>query len=78
MPTYLYDVFQKRQAFMGLPVPFKSKDFECDISYPKGMCPKCEDAFEHTFNLNLNEFYTEKDIDEMVAGVAKVAEFYIK
>jgi dTDP-4-amino-4,6-dideoxygalactose transaminase len=78
MPTYMYDVFQKQTAFPDSKLPFVSKDLWSSASYPKGMCPHAEDAYEHTFNLNITEFYTEKDIDEMVEGVAKVAAYYRK
>jgi perosamine synthetase len=78
MPTYMYDVFQKQSTFPDSKLPFVSKDLWSSASYPKGMCPNAEDAYEHTFNLNITEFYTEKDIDEMVEGVAKVAAHYRK
>jgi hypothetical protein len=35
-----------------------------------------EEAFEHTFNLNISEFYSTEDVDDMVKGVAKVAAYY--
>ncbi len=76
MPTYLYDIFQKRNAFPQSQLPFVSKDFDSNISYPKGLCPVCEESFAHTFNLNINEFYSEQDIDDMVKGIAKVATYY--
>jgi perosamine synthetase len=72
-PVYQYDVFQKRSAFPGSRLPFVSKDLRSNISYPKGLCPVAEEAFEHTFNLNITEFYSNEDIDDMVKGVAKVA-----
>ncbi|NMC05413.1 MAG: DegT/DnrJ/EryC1/StrS family aminotransferase, partial [Candidatus Lokiarchaeota archaeon] len=78
MPVYLYDVFQKQSAFPGSKLPFASKDLWSSASYSKGMCPNAEDAYEHTFNLNITEFYTEQDIDEMIEGVAKVAAWYVK
>jgi perosamine synthetase len=73
MPVYLYDVFQNRSAFPNSRLPFVSKDLRSNISYPRGLCPRAEEAFAHTFNLNLNEFYTELDVEEMIRGVAKVA-----
>lgn len=76
MPVYLYDVFQKRSAFPGSMLPFVSRDLRSEVSYPKGLCPVAEEAFERTFNLNINEFYSNEDIDDMVKGVAKVAEYY--
>jgi dTDP-4-amino-4,6-dideoxygalactose transaminase len=74
MPVYLYDVFQNRSAFPGSSLPFVSGDLGSNVSYPRGLCPVAEDAFVHTFNLGITEFYTESDIDDMVKGVAKVAE----
>lgn len=73
MPIYLYDVFQNRSAFPKSRLPFVSKDLGSRVSYPRGLCPAAEEAFEHTFNVNLTEFYTEADVDDMVRGVAKVA-----
>jgi len=51
-------------------------DLGSDASYPKGMCPNCEEAYKHTFNFNITEFYTDEDIDDMIASTAKVAEYY--
>ncbi len=77
MPVYLYDVFQRRSAFPGSRLPFVSRDLDSDAAYPPGLCPRAEEAFRCTFNLNITEFYTERDIDEMVEGVAKVAAHYL-
>jgi dTDP-4-amino-4,6-dideoxygalactose transaminase len=76
MPVYLYDVFQNRSAFPGSRLPFVSRDLGSNVAYPPGLCPVAEDAFAHTFNVGINEFYAESDIDDMVKGVAKVAEHY--
>jgi hypothetical protein len=73
MPVYLYDIFQNRSAFPKSMLPFVSKDLDSNVAYPRGLCPVAEDAFAHTFNLAINEFYTERDVDDMVRGVAKVA-----
>ncbi len=76
MPVYLYDLFQRRSAFPQSPFPFVSRDLGSELSYPPGLCPRAEEAFRQTFNLNLTEFYSEQDIDEMIRGVAKVAGHY--
>jgi dTDP-4-amino-4,6-dideoxygalactose transaminase len=78
MPVYHYDVFQNRSAFPNSLLPFVSKDLGTDISYPRGLCPRAEEAFEHTFNLNVSEFYHESDIDDMARGVAKVAAHFMR
>ncbi len=59
MPVYLYDVFQNLSAFPKSRLPFVSKDLRSRVSYPRGLCPKAEEAFAHTFNVNVTEFYTE-------------------
>ncbi|HUV07252.1 MAG TPA: DegT/DnrJ/EryC1/StrS family aminotransferase [Spirochaetia bacterium] len=76
MPTYLYDIFRERSAFPRSSFPFVSKDLGSDISYPEGLCPNTEDAFEHTFNFNITEFYTEEDIDDMLRATEKAAQHY--
>ncbi len=76
MPEYLYDIFQTRNAFPDSKLPFVSKDLGTDIEYPGGLCPNAEEAFEQTFNLNISEFYTEQDIDDMINASSKVADYY--
>lgn len=76
MPTYAYDIFRNRSAFPGSHFPFVSRDLDSDVSYPKGMCPRAEQAFEQTFNFHIDEFYTEQDIDEMIRATEKVAHYY--
>jgi hypothetical protein len=76
MATYLYDIFQHRSAFPESEFPFVSGDLDSNISYPKGMCPRAELAFEQTFNLNVSEFYSTADIDDMIRAVQKVAGYY--
>ncbi|HOV64627.1 MAG TPA: DegT/DnrJ/EryC1/StrS family aminotransferase [Spirochaetia bacterium] len=76
MPVYRYDIFKNRSAFPGSLLPFVSKDLDSDVSYPSGLCPEAEKAFTETFNLSVNEFYTEQDIEDMVRGVDKVASYF--
>ncbi len=76
MPIYLYDIFKNRSAFPKSMIPFVSKDLDSNIKYTEGMCPNAEEAFEHTFNFNITEFYTEEDIDDMIRATEKVASFY--
>jgi perosamine synthetase len=76
MPVYRYDVFKNRSAFPGTQFPFVSEDLGTDVDYPEGLCPVAERAFGETFNFNINEFFTEQDIDEMIEATAKVAGHY--
>ncbi|RKX73391.1 MAG: DegT/DnrJ/EryC1/StrS family aminotransferase [Spirochaetes bacterium] len=76
MPVYMYDIFQKMNAFPGSKIPFVSRDLDSNVEYPKGLCPRAEEAFEHTFNFNITEFYTEEDIDDMIRATEKVASYF--
>jgi dTDP-4-amino-4,6-dideoxygalactose transaminase len=71
-PVYLYDIFQKRSAFPGSEYPFSLTG----RTYPRGDCPVAEDAFERWITMNLSEHWSETDIDETAAGVAKVAAYF--
>jgi perosamine synthetase len=71
-PVYLYDIFQKRSAFPGSEYPFSLTG----QVYRRGDCPVAEDAFTRWITMNLSEHWTETDIDEVAAGIAKVAECF--
>lgn len=78
MPIYRYDVFRNRSAFPGTAFPFVCHEFDSNIEYRKGDCPEAEKAFDETFNLDINEFYDETTIDDMIHAIAKVAASYCK
>ncbi len=78
MCEYQYDLFRNRSAFPSSAHPFVNREFGTDVSYPDGLCPVAEKAFEETINLDINEFYTDRDIDDMARAVEKVAEFYLQ
>ena len=77
-PVYLYDIFQQRSAFPSSHYPFESSDLNTNHSYPRGMCPVAEDAFNRWMTLELLENYTEQNVDEMAFAVAKVAYHFAK
>ena len=76
MPEYAYDVFSNRSAFPNSKHPFVNRDFGTNISYQDICCPEAEKAFERVINLNISEFYTEQDIDDMTEAIEKVAGYY--
>jgi perosamine synthetase len=71
-PVYLYDIFQKRSAFPGSEYPFSLTG----RVYQRGDCPAAEDAFERWITMNLSENWTETDVEEIAAGIAKVTEHF--
>lgn len=70
--VYLSDLFQNRQAYLNSHYPFELSD----VSYEIGICPVAEDILRTTIRLPVNEFFTEEDIDDMVKGIYKVANYY--
>jgi dTDP-4-amino-4,6-dideoxygalactose transaminase len=76
MPEYAYDVFINRSAFPNSKHPFVNSDFGTNVSYNSVSCPHAEEAFERVINLNISEFYTEQDIDDMAEAIEKVANYY--
>jgi len=78
MPEYAYDIFQNRSAFPNSRHPFVNTDFGTNISYQDIHCPNAEKSFEQVINMQINEFYTQQDINEMGQAVEKVAGYYYK
>jgi len=78
MPEYAYDIFQNRSAFPKSQHHVVNSDFGTYVSYDQVHCPNAEKVFDQVINLKINEFYTEKDIDEMGQAVEKVADYNFK
>lgn len=72
--VYMQPLFQKRTAYPNSHYPFELTG----ITYERGLCPNAESILQTAVRLPVNEFYTEKDIDDMIAGIRKVASFYEK
>jgi perosamine synthetase len=72
--VYMQPLFQNRTAYRNSHFPFDITG----ITYEKGLCPNAEAILQTAVRLQVNEFFTEKDIDEMIAGIEKVVSFYAK
>lgn len=77
MPEYAYKIFKNRSAFPNSKHPFVNSDFGTNISYDNVNCPVAEKAYTQTINLEMNEFFTEQDIEEMGMAIEKVAGYYM-
>ena len=65
-------------------IPFKHKNWRFtqkyygkNIEYHKGLCPTAEKILETAIKLPVNEFYTEQDMEDVIAGIRKVAKYYL-
>ena len=78
IPTcvYEYDMFINKNAYPGSDCPFGCKQYGRDISYYKGMCPTAEEILRTAVRLNVNEFYTKQDLEDVVSAIRKVHGYY--
>ena len=74
IPKVLYaqPLFQKKQAYKNSQYPFNQGIY----NYSQGSCPNAEQILQCAIRLNLNEFYTDQDIEDIIMAVRKVASYY--
>ncbi|MEH7012261.1 DegT/DnrJ/EryC1/StrS family aminotransferase [Neobacillus niacini] len=74
IPKVLYanQLFQKKQAYLDSHYPFDQGEYD----YSPGICPNAETILNTAIRLNLNEFYSDQDVEEIIVAVKKVATFY--
>lgn len=72
--VYMQPLFQKRQAYLGSQFPFDLTG----ITYKRGDCPNAERILQTAIRIGVNEFFTDQDIEDIIAGVRKVALHYAK
>ena len=81
IPTCVYsnEMFSHRNIYDGTKCPL-----ECPLyvthkpDYHVGLCPNAEAILQTAIRLNVNEFYTAQDADEVVRAIRKVADYYRK
>lgn len=78
IPTcvYEYDMFLNKNVYEGTDCPFGCKHYGKDIQYYKGMCPTAEEILRTAIRLNVNEFYTDADCNEVIEAIRKVSNYY--
>lgn len=75
---YEYRMFQNKSAFRGTHAPWDSPYYGGTVSYEKGLCPVAEKILETAVKFGVSEFYTDQDVDDMIAAIRKVAAYYAK
>lgn len=72
--VYLNSMFRERHAYRGSHFPFDLSD----ARYEPGLCPVAEAILRDCVRLEVNEFYTPQDIEDIIAGIRKVAAYYAR
>lgn len=69
---YLNAMFRERHAWPGSHFPFDLSD----ARYEPGLCPVAEAILRDCIRLEVKEFFTPQDIEDMIAGIRKVVAHY--
>ncbi|MCE5271106.1 DegT/DnrJ/EryC1/StrS family aminotransferase [bacterium] len=75
-PVYLYECFQDSAVSPFALPPLDPQGRELKELYPAGLCPVAENLLDEMIILSMNEFYQEKDVADILAGVRKVFSWY--
>lgn len=76
--VYEYDLLVNKNVFSGSDLPFSINHSSDEVKYYKGMCPVAEEILNTAIRININEFFTPKDIDDIIKAIKKVSEYYQK
>lgn len=77
IPTcvYEYPLFVNQNAYPGSHYPYDNPVYG-KVEYKHGICPVAEQILETAVKLNVNEFYTEQDLQDTIAAIRKVSAYY--
>ncbi|MEG0910515.1 MAG: DegT/DnrJ/EryC1/StrS family aminotransferase, partial [Ruthenibacterium sp.] len=76
--VYEYDLFKKRNAYDGTECPFGCKYNGNQHVYAQGDCPVAEEILKTAVRINIDEFITDQNVDEMIAAIQKVSAYFLK
>lgn len=78
IPTcvYEYELFTNQNAYMGTHCPFKCNYNGLSHQYYKGLCPTAEEILNTAIRFNINEYFTNEDVDAIIAAVTKVSHYF--
>jgi dTDP-4-amino-4,6-dideoxygalactose transaminase len=76
--VYLYPLFRNKSAYPGTHAPFDSPYYGRQISYHQGLCPQAEEILDTAVKFSVNQFFTDTDVDEIIAAIRKIAQYYAK
>lgn len=73
-PIYIrHQALREKKTYGKSGCPFTCKFASRSYEYKHGDCPNAEKVLSQMVTLSINENYSEKDIEDMAAGVKKVA-----
>jgi dTDP-4-amino-4,6-dideoxygalactose transaminase len=76
IPLYVASIFAEKIGYAGTGCPWICPLYGREISYGWGLCPQTEEILSRLVTLPCNEYFTEKDIDDIASALRKVADYY--
>ena len=74
IPVHLQSFFRRKKGYGDTKLPFESPWFRHKTAYKKGLCPKAERLSSQDLLLPVYQTLTEKDLNDVVAALEKVAD----
>ena len=74
--VYEMDMFTNKTAYSEMKCPFSCPFYGREIEYKKGICPNAEEILDTCVKIIVNEFFTQQDLEETIAGIRKVCNYY--
>lgn len=74
--VYEYDLFKNKSAYVGTHSPFDLPRYTGNVSYETGICPVAEKILKTAVRIEVKEFFTEQDIEDIIKAVRKVASYF--
>ncbi|HOX07122.1 MAG TPA: DegT/DnrJ/EryC1/StrS family aminotransferase [Planctomycetota bacterium] len=74
--VYKYRLFREKSAFPHSRWPFEDPRTGKVVEYPDGLCPTAEEIIRTCVWMPLNQWFTDRDVEEAAAGIAKVARHF--
>ena len=71
-PIFLYDSLRTKQVYGNSHFPWSLQDPAHAVRYEEGECPNTEKVLSEMITLPLHEKFTDRDIDDVAAAMAKV------
>ena len=70
---YEYGLFKNQTVRPGTKCPFSCPYYDGGVSYDAGLFPQTEVVVRASARININEFYTDRDVEEIITAINKVA-----
>ncbi len=73
-PIFMYDLLREKRVYGTSNYPWSLQPRGQEVRYEQGECPQTEAALDDLIVLHVYEWYGEKEVEDMAAGIRAVVE----